>query len=563
MRKAVDEALRRVGASSDPRVLALWYVVKRAADEAGVPDVSIGAFLPEDRECFEVLDELRHNLRSYVEGGCVEHVERLLRGRSPDDLYLEYTSHADRRSSGQFYTPRAIARRMISCARGGPVLDIGVGAGVFLSEAARQGLSRLMGVEVSPLLCDVARYNLRGVGGGLRIIWADFMAEGDLPEAHLWVSNPPYTRHHQIPAHAKDAFAMAVRRYGVEPSRMWGLYAYFFAKVVGERGRWKEAAFICPRPLYDSIHSRGLKEWLLKLKVLKAVEVFHGQRIFEEAETGPAISYLASDGGGDGDAVLFRNCLMTPSGVEVLSERVKGLWELDPALPWTNVAVSDVRMGGGLKLGWLFRVMRGVATGANDYFVLSDGEVRRYGLPQSVLVKAIAKTRYCLKAVFEEDDWEELRSKGREVYLLDLSRDEGHPAVRAYMRLGEARGIPHRPLVRTRRVWYCMERRDPPPIFVTYLSRGRPRFILNKARAVPLNVFLCLYPKVPLDGKRVEAVWRYLNSDEGLRRFTYLARNYGEDTLKVEPRVLENLEIPREVVGGFGLLKYMPSSPRS
>jgi SAM-dependent methyltransferase len=554
----IDKALKRIGASLNPRILALWYVVKRIADESGVPDVSIGRFLPEDREYFEALSEFRYNLRSSVNEDHVEYVEKLLRGRAPDELYIEYTDHFDRRVQGQFSTPPVIAERMVSFARdGNSILDIGTGTGIFLRKAMEYGFSHLIGMEISPILCDIARYNLRRAGDKLRIVWTDFMVEENLPEAHIWICNPPYTRHHHIPSYAKDAYAKVVERYGVEPSRMWSLYAYFFVKIVGERSRWRRAVFICPRSLYDSVNSQQLREWMLKLGVVRVMEVFHDQRIFEDAETGPVISYLMRE---KGESIVFRNCLMTSHGVEVLSEKVKNLRELDPLLPWTNIAISDVKVGRGLRVGQLFRVMRGVATGANEYFVLSEDEVKRYGLPKSVLIKAIAKTRYCLKDIFTEDDWERLRSEGKEVYLLDLSRDEKHPAVRAYIELGEKKGIPNRPLVKTRKIWYCMERRDPPPIFVTYLSRGRPRFILNKANAVPLNVFLCLYPRMPLDSKTIEAIWRYLNSDEALKQFMYLARNYGEDTLKVEPRILENLEIPYEIIKDHGLLRYLHST---
>ena len=558
MQKVISDSLKRIGVTSDPRIIALWYVVKKIADESAVPDIIIGKFLPEDKEYFEILNELRHNLKDFVAGVHVEYIEKLLKRRTPDELYNEYTDHLSRRALGQFYTPPVIAERMIYPYKGGSIVfDIGTGTGVFLSKAVEHGFTNLIAIEISPILCDITRYNLRRVEGRLKIIWADFMVEEDLPEAYLWISNPPYTRHHQIPAYAKEAYDKIVRKYGIRPSRMWSLYTYFFARVVGERSKWKYATFICPRSLYDSVHSQQLRAWMLKLRPITALEVFHNQRIFEDAETGPVISYLTNE---ENASIVFRNCLMSPEGIKVLNEKVVSYDELSPLLPWTNIAVSNIQVRKGLKLGWLFKVMRGVATGANDYFVLSEEEVKKYGLPQSVLVRAIAKTRYCLKEVFTESDWEELRLKNKEVYLLDLSKDEEHPAVKAYIELGEKMGINKRSLVKTRKKWYYVERRDPPPIFVTYLSRGKPRFILNKAKVVPLNVFLCLYLRVPLDEETIEEIWRYLNSEEALKQFEYLARNYGEDTLKIEPRILEELEIPYELVKNVGLLKYMFNS---
>jgi adenine-specific DNA-methyltransferase len=558
MQKVINDSLKRIGVTPDPRIMALWYVAKKIADENGVPDVSIGRFLPEDKEYFEALNELRYNLKDFTLGTHVEHVEKLLKRRTPDELYNEYTDRLNRRTLGQFYTPPVIAERMIYPYRGGSVIfDIGAGTGIFLSTAVEHGFSQLIAIEISPILCDITRYNLRRVGSMLKIIWADFMVEEDLPEAYLWISNPPYTRHHYIPAYAKEAYDMIVEKYGVKPSRMWSLYMYFFAKIVGERGKWRYATFICPRSLYDSVHSQQLRVWMLKLRLIRIMEVFHDQRIFEEVETGPVISHLTSEGS---TSITFRNCLMSPNGIKILNEKVKNYNELNPLLPWTNIAIGDVKVGKGLKLGQLFRVMRGVATGANDYFALSEEEVKKYKLPQSVLIRVIAKSRYCLKNIFTESDWEELRLKNKEVYLLDLSKDEEHPAVKAYIELGEKLGVDKRSLVKTRKKWYYIERRDPPPIFVTYLSRGKPRFILNKAKVIPLNVFLCLYPRVPLDDKTIEAIWRYLNSEEALKQFEYLARNYGEDTLKIEPRILEELELPYELVRNIGLLRYIFNS---
>jgi predicted RNA methylase len=558
MQKVINDSFKRIGVTPDPRIIALWYVVKKLADESGVPDINVGKFLPEDKEYFEALNELRHNLKDFVPRTHVEYIEKLLKRRTPDELYNEYADHLIRRTLGQFYTPPVIAKRMIYPYKGGSaIFDIGAGTGIFLSKAAEHGFSHLIAIEISPILCDITRYNLRRAEGRLKIVWADFMVEEDLPEAYLWISNPPYTRHHQIPAYAKEAYDRIVRKYGVKPSRMWSFYTYFFAKVVGERSKWKYATFICPRSLYDSVHSQQLRAWMLKLRLIRIMEVFHDQKIFEDVETGPVISHLTSE---EGTSIVFRNCLMSPDEIKVLNEKVKNYNELDPLLPWTNIAISDVQVRGGLRLGQLFRVMRGVATGANDYFVLSEEEVKKYGLPQSVLVKVIAKTRYCLKEVFTKNDWEELRLKNKEVYLLDLSKDEGHPAVKVYIELGKKMGIDKRSLVKTRKKWYYIERRDPPPIFVTYLSRGKPRFILNKAKVIPLNVFLCLYPKVPLDDKTIEELWRYLNSEEALKQFEYFARNYGEDTLKIEPRILEELEIPYELVRNIGLLKYVFSS---
>ena len=87
------------------------------------------------------------------------------------------------------------------------------------------------------------------------------------------------------------------------------------------------------------------------------------------------------------------------------------------------------------------------------------------------------------------------------------------------------------------------EKRDPPPIIFTYLTRGNARFIYNKARALALNVFLLIYPKeeIAKDEITLKALLAYLNSDIAKALLRTVGRTYGGKTLKLEPRELDAL----------------------
>lgn len=531
------------------QLLALWDYCKSKADDEGVPSPIIGKIAEGQQEEFEKLLEIRENIKSFIKNKTsINRIRELLKSRAPEDLYLEIVSHIKRRELGQFWTPRPIAERMVTYSkRTETIFDVGTGSGLFLMIAARMGFKRLMGIEISPVLIDLTRYNLIGYDGKVKLIWGDFIVTDNLPEADLWISNPPYTRHHQISCEAKEEYIKVLEKDGLHLSRISSMYMYFFGKFLIKKDKWTQASFICPRSLYDSVHSLPLKEKLKEMKVLHVVEVFDDQRIFRDVETGPAISYLTSN---TNDVITFRNSVLLGDSVKVMGEYCRNINELDNSLPWSNIAVGAwKRVTRGIKLKMIFKIMRGIATGANRFFVINEEKRRKFKLPDSVLQPVIAKTRYCLKDRFTREDWERLKREGKEVYLVDLSKDPYHPAVQAYIRRGEEEGIPRRALVQTRRRWYEMERRELPVIFVTYLSRGRPRFILNEAGVLPLNVFLCLIPKISLSKKTIHRIWSYLNSDDAFLQFKQLARNYGEDTLKIEPRLLDELEVPYEVLG--------------
>ncbi len=71
-----------------------------------------------------------------------------------------------------------------------------------------------------------------------------------------------------------------------------------------------------------------------------------------------------------------------------------------------------------------------------------------------------------------------------------------------------------------------------------------PRFILNQAGVRPLNMFSLLYPNsYVVKAGCIEHLWVLLNSTFSLSRLHSVSRTYGGNTLKVEPRELDNLPV--------------------
>ena len=97
-----------------------------------------------------------------------------------------------------------------------------------------------------------------------------------------------------------------------------------------------------------------------------------------------------------------------------------------------------------------------------------------------------------------------------------------------------------------------MENRKIPPLLFTYLGRRNSRFIKNEAAVVPLTGFLCVYPKKSTE-KYVNALWEILNHSETLKNLLLVGKSYGSGAVKVEPRNLERLPIPEELVKKYSL----------
>src|SRR5207247_9611419 len=96
---------------------------------------------------------------------------------------------------------------------------------------------------------------------------------------------------------------------------------------------------------------------------------------------------------------------------------------------------------------------------------------------------------------FTSDDWGRLRESGHACWLLaipqvDMRSLEG--AVQAYLREGISRGLHLTPTAQRLKYWYALPLpKRPPDLFITYLFRDAPAFVMNCAKVLHLTNVLC------------------------------------------------------------------------
>ncbi len=489
------------------------------------------------------------------------------------------------------------------------VLDPAFGSGVLLITAAdrlihlgaltESTMRQVSGVELCPLafLMGLTNLLLRHAPYVPRLKWDDFIAPARGSDAMLReraatyevtprqmilpgmenvaptvldglfdsiVCNPPYTRHHHLPEAYKSSWTRLIEQeYGVRLSRFSSLFAYFFiqaSKMLSPTGRM---AFITPVTVFEANYSKQLKSFIRQHLRLRALITFDESfPVFEGVDTAACITLIEGTDAPSMDQVLHMHIHQWPGVEQVLqvierkappASKWASCHEIDVStlkttakwtvMPHTNTCPDNDHF---VPLASIARVMRGIATGANKFFVLSDEEIARWGLNQDELRPVLTKTREVPGYIFTSASFEQLGREGKKRWLLYLTKPVKPGTAEArYIRYGEALGLHERSLVRTRPLWYIMEQRRPAPIYFTYLSRRRPRFIYNKTDTLALNVFLCIYPNsaISQDETLLKALLAVLNSivaRESLRR---VGRSYGGDTIKIEPREMDHLPI--------------------
>lgn len=479
------------------------------------------------------------------------------------------------RERGQFWTPDWVAEAMVGYVLAGgsdTIFDPAVGAGAFLRAAkvvSRQleRTCKLMGAEVDEWAIKEAQASGLSESDLALVELRDFVLNPPAGPFEAIVANPPYIRHHRLTQALKRQLPdLGKKIIGQSLDGRAGLHVYFLLRALEllepERGR---LAFIISADVCEGVFASILWDWISRRYRIEAVVTFAPEASpFQGVDTNPIILMIRRTA--PAPDLLWARC--TEPGTDELKRwTLSGLRDrptiglevfvrkLDEALE-TGLSRPPREAGlNGPRLGDFASVLRGIATGANDFFFLTRKQGEALGIPDEFLRKAIGRTRDVPGSVVDERLLAELEALGRPTLLFcpDGRRlDQFPPAVRRYLEEGERKGLPGRPLLATRRPWYKMEVRKAPPILFAYLGRRHSRFVRNLAGVIPLTGFLCVYPRSD-DPAFLEKLWSVLSHPATLENLTLVGKSYGSGCIKVEPRSLERLILPEDVVRESGL----------
>lgn len=304
----------------------------------------------------------------------------------------------------------------------------------------------------------------------IRVINQDFLDFSKLPENRgafgLLCTNPPYMRHHHIPSTVKSALQDRVRsELGLNPSGLSGLYVYFILLSHHLLAPDAVASWLIPSEFLSVNYGRVLREYLLRRVTLIHIHQFDPADVrFEDALVSSCI-------------VMYKNAFPAKSqgfifsyGGSLAEPKRKRKVASDDMLPeqkWNvrNIWPHNSSNVTGCTLLDIFDIRRGIATGANRFFIIDHATASRHKIPQRFLRPILPSPRHIKTTVIENEDTG-LPSVPKAYYLLDCtlppdSVKKAYPTLWQYLESGRSEGISEKYLCSNRKFWYLQERRAP------------------------------------------------------------------------------------------------------
>ena len=474
-----------------------------------------------------------------------------------EKIYSKKTAIKHRKEFAQFFTPQPISNLMADWLLGNEslktVLEPAFGLGIFSRTLLKKKKDlKIKGYDIDETIFKDA-YEFFKADKNVSLILEDYMYNGWKNKYDGIICNPPYLKFHdydnkeilkEVESHLKFKF-----------NGFTNLYTLFLLKSIFQLKEGGRIAYIIPSEFLNSDYGKLVKEYLLKTKTLRHLFVIDfKENVFDDAMTTASILLLAND---EHNSHIEITSIQSKSDLKLIEKYIhsypnaKGEFsfkstELEPKVKWRKYyqIQNSVNYKNLVPFSTYAKVVRGIATGANEYFTFKKSKAKKHSIPNENLLPCICKAKDVKGNFFTSSDYKRLVENDELSYLFN-AKDSNNNDVCEYIVLGKKEKVNEKYLTKNRKPWYALENRPPAPIWVSVFNRNGIKFIRNEANISNLTTFHCVYPTNSdlFSNVSIDLLFAYLLTDVAKEIFSDNRREYGNGLKKFEPNDLNKSQM--------------------
>jgi adenine-specific DNA-methyltransferase len=473
--------------------------------------------------------------------------------RSLEDIYMSSSNITHRKKFAQFFTPQPIADLMSQWLLGNnklkKVLEPAFGLGIFSRTLlAKKPKLVIKGFDIDETILNEAKIYFKSQKT-VSLNLEDYMFNDWKNKYDGIICNPPYLKFHDYDN--KQILQEVENNLKFKFNGFTNLYTLFLLKSIFQLKKDGRAAYIIPSEFLNSDYGKLVKEYLLKTKTLRHLFVIDfKENVFDDAMTTASIVLLAND---DNTSDINITTIDSKLDLQLIDNYIKSYPkqkgeftfnadDLDPNIKWRKYyqLQNSINYKNLVPFSTYAKVVRGIATGANDYFTFKESKVKEFSIPKENLLPCICKAKDVKGNFFTKSDFKNLLKNNELSYLFD-GQNSTDKNVLAYIDKGVEQKINEKYLTKCRKPWYSLENRPPAPIWVSVFNRNGVKFIRNEANISNLTTFHCVYPTNSDLFSKVtnDLLFAYLLTDVAKEIFSDNRREYGNGLKKFEPNDLK------------------------
>lgn len=471
-----------------------------------------------------------------------------------ENKYSQTVSLGHRKEFAQFFTPVEIAQFMskwiLQSKTVQTVLEPAFGLGIFSRTLLEEKTDlKITGYDIDPTIFSSAQAVFSSQHN-VSLVLQDYLQSDWNQRYDGIICNPPYLKFHDYDN--QTATNLIKDKLGYSLSGFTNLYAIFLLKSINQLNDSGRCAYIVPSEFLNSDYGVAVKKYLIESKKLRHIIVFDFEKdVFDDAITTACILLCSNDH--QNESVSFSYIQKENQLNELEQQLFSSTYNLSNEIPystidqtikWRNYYTEENKKTyyNLVPFTAYARVSRGIATGSNSYFSFNWKKAEQYHIPESSLLPCICHCVDVKDSFFTDSDFDYLRESNKSVFLFNGQNNSDNHFVQEYIRLGEVQGVNQKYLTASRSPWYALEKRLPPPIWVTVFNREGLRFVRNTSRATNLTTFHSIYVNES-HKEYVDLLYAYLLTDTAHSIFDQNRREYGNGLRKFEPNDLNNGKI--------------------